>query len=143
MLRPRCTKIALNRAASDAITRSHPSARLSPAPAATPFTLATVGFATLAQRGRAPPDAAHVLEPLARGARHPRVDQVGARAEAVAGTGDHEDSVVAVAGDLVEHVLEAAPHLAGDRVHLVGPIERERHHAVATVDEEIRHGPLP
>ena len=39
--------------------------------------------------------------------------------------------------------LEAAPHLAGDRVHRVGPVERERHHAVATVDEQIRHGPLP
>ena len=37
--------MALNRAASDAITRSQPTARLSPAPAATPFTLATVGFA--------------------------------------------------------------------------------------------------
>ncbi len=44
MLSPRCTKIALKRAASDAITRSQPSARLSPAPAATPFTLAMVGL---------------------------------------------------------------------------------------------------
>ncbi len=82
MLRPRFTKISLKRAASDAITRSQPSARLSPAPAATPFTLAMVGLGMPAQRGRAPPDAPHVLEPVPGAARHPRVDEVGARAEA-------------------------------------------------------------
>ena len=145
MLRPRCTKIALKRAASDAITRSQPSARLSPAPAATPFTLATVGFADVAQRGRAPPDAAHVLEPTGpSAARHALTRQVGAGAEALAGTGDHEHAVVAVARDLVEHVAQAAPHRAGDRVELVGPVERERHDAVAPFDEEVvGHRPLP
>ena len=56
----------------------------------------------------------------------------------VAGTGDHEHAVVAVGRDLVEHVARLAPHRAGDRVLLLGPVERERHDAVASLDEQVR-----
>ena len=138
MLRPRCTKIALKRATSDAITRSQPSARLSPAPAATPFTLAIVGLpmSRNAAALRPTPRMWSSRPPVPRGMSG--VDEVGARAEALARAGDHEHAVVAVGGDLVEHVAQAAPHRAGDRVELVGPVERERHHAVASLDEEVR-----
>ena len=38
----------------------------------------------------------------------------------------------------------ACPHRAGDGVELVGPVERERHHAVTSLHEEIvGHRPLP
>ena len=41
---PRFTKISEKRALSPATIRSQPSARFSPAPTATPFTFAMVGF---------------------------------------------------------------------------------------------------
>ena len=44
ILSPRLENISENRARSEAITRSQPSAKLRPAPAATPFTAARVGL---------------------------------------------------------------------------------------------------
>ena len=71
---------------------------MSPAPAATPFTLAMVGFGIAAQRGRAPPDAAHVLEPAARELRGiPASTRSAPAQKRASGAGDHEHAVVAVA----------------------------------------------
>ena len=65
------------------------------------------------------------------------VDEIGAGAEALARAGDHQHAVVAVGRHLVEHVAQPAPHRAGDRVELVGTVERERHDTVASLDEEV------
>ena len=43
-MRPRRTKISMNRAVSAAITRSHANATCAPSPAAVPFTAAMIGF---------------------------------------------------------------------------------------------------
>src|SRR4051794_19692849 len=95
------------------------------------------GLADVAQRGRAASDASHVAEASTRAAGHAGVDEIGAGAEALAGAGDDEHAVVAVGGDIDEDIAQVAPHLAGDGVELVGTVERERHHAVATLHEEV------
>ena len=64
--RPRLAKISLNRARSEATIRSQPSARLQPAPAATPLTAAIVGLASSCRRERGLPDDAHPGQRAAR-----------------------------------------------------------------------------
>ena len=102
---PRFEKISLKRARSDATIRSQPSARLQPAPAATPLTAAIVGLASSCSRNAARPTmripASAAAGPLARSRRR-AVAEIGARAETVARARDHEHPVVGVLGDLVE-----------------------------------------
>ena len=113
----------MNRARSAARTMSQPRARLQPAPAATPFTAATVGLGRSWRRSAHPADEAHVphRRPDARGRGTGRgIGEVSPRAEAVTLARDDEHAVVQPVGDLVEHREELAPHRAVDRVLLVG-----------------------
>jgi hypothetical protein len=71
------------------------------------------------------------------------VAEIGTRAEAVAGTGDHEHPIGAVLGHLVEQLGEADPHLVGQRVLLGRPVEGARHHTVGALDEQRFHPVLP
>ena len=125
-LRPRFEKISVKRARSDATTRSQPSARLQPAPAATPLTAAIVGIGQLVQPQRGTTDDPHLAQRSADAGREALgvvgVGEVRAGAEPVAGAGDHEHAGVGVVLDLVEHLDQLAPHLPVDGVLLLGSV---------------------
>jgi len=89
-------KIALKRATSDAIHEVAPEREGEPPPAAT-RSPADGGLADVAQRGRAPPDAAHVAKasPVPRG--HAESTRSAPAQKPLARAGDHEHAVVAVA----------------------------------------------
>ena len=83
--------------------RSQPSARLHPAPTATPLTFAIVGLRHAVQRERGVADVAHHRELMTRcGVFGSPTREIGARAEVAAGAGDHDDPIVVALPDLEE-----------------------------------------
>ena len=143
MARPRLAKISVKRARSDATIRSHPSARLHPAPAATPFTAAIVGNGSSCSRSAARPtmriEATDAPAPV--GASPPAAEvrsapeQNASPAPVITSTRSS-----ATGREVVEDLDQAAPHLAGDRVLALGPVDRERHDALdrSTIKPSVR-----
>ncbi len=61
---------------------------------------------------------------------------VPARAEAAPAAGDHDHPGV-LAGEAAEQVAQVGVGLERERIELVGPVERDRHHAVGDCDVEV------
>ena len=94
----------------------------------------------------------HVVEQLERAPRDRRdgqavdvrhdagVLEVGARAEAVPGAGEHDDADVVVVTQRLERLAQRDHHVERHRVHALGPVQRdERDVRAGLVDLDERH----
>src|SRR4051812_124004 len=79
----------------------------------------------LVEHAQRPPGDARALQP--RDVRHHAAShEVGAGAEPVAGTGEHDDAAVVVGADVAEGVAQRDHHVERHRVHAFRAIERDQ-----------------
>ena len=143
--RPRLAKIMESLARSLQTTRSQPSASDSPAPTATPSTLAMVGLETWCRAEGHVPEAPHARQARAGGVggRAAGVREVGARAEGAARPRQHHDPVVGVVLHLLEGGAQLGQHLAVGGVLALGTVHRDGHDTVLALDNQCLHGHGP
>ncbi len=128
----------MNRAERAASTMSQASARLAPAPAATPLTAQTTGFSSARSRrirglyqrldGRAE------IELLV--GRHVAVAEVLAGAEPLAGAGEQHGAHLGLALHAIDRRPQRRVHRLVEAVELVGPVERDLQHRTVQLDQK-------
>ena len=131
---------ASSRARSDTKTMSQWASMVKPRPTAAPFTAASNGFgnscSTSTNAGNPLRDGAVAIDAGVDGLRH--LQEIGARTERLAGTGEHDDRDVVVGCGGAQRVGGRVVQLLVERIGAVGPVEGEQPDAIAVFGDQ--HG---